>query len=175
MVPDWRRQGCRGFGALPHNKSFKPNPHHWRSDLLHCDLAGRLNSGVRHQVREFSRPPSQGERIAGIVATVALAILFGTLSVFLVSRSAWLAAAICGALAVLALFMLYRAAFGVRRRLNHNETRAVAWFFTALGLCGLAMVFLIDGSITHRLMVLGGAITFLSAGVAGVRSGGHDA
>ena len=126
-------------------------------------------------MREFSRPPSQGERIVGIFATVALAILFGALSLFLASRSAWLATAVCGALTALALFMLYRAAFGIGRRLNHNETRAVAWLFTALGLCGLAMVFLIDGSTTHRLMVLGGAITFLSAGLAGVRSGGHDA
>ena len=37
------------FVALLHIKSFKPNPHRWRCNLMHCGLAGRLNSGVRPQ------------------------------------------------------------------------------------------------------------------------------
>ena len=126
-------------------------------------------------MREFSRSPTQRERIVGIFATAALLLLFGSLSIFLASRSAWLAAAICGAITCGALVMLYRAAFGVRRRLNRNETRVVAWLFLLLGISGLAMLFLIDGSMTHRLMVLGGSITFLSAGFAGVGSRSHDA
>ena len=126
-------------------------------------------------MKEFSRPPTQRERVVGIIATAALSVLFGSLSIFLVSRSAWLAAAVCGALAAGALVMLCRATFGVRRSLNRNETRAVSWLFTVLGVCGFAMVFLIDGSMTHRLMVLGGSITFFSAGLVGVWSRGHDA
>ena len=43
MVPGSRRQGCRAFGAIPHNKSFKPNPHRWRSDLkLHDRRVGLI-------------------------------------------------------------------------------------------------------------------------------------
>jgi hypothetical protein len=138
-------------------------------------FAGRLNSGVRHQVRDYSRPPNQRERVVGIIATTFLSALFGSLSLFLASRGVWVAAAVCGALTCGALVMLYRAAFGVRRSLGRRGTYVVAWFFTLTGLCGLAMVLLINGSTTHRLMVLGGSITFFSAGLAGIWSRGHDA
>ncbi len=71
--------------------------------------------------------------------------------------------------------MLYRVAFSAPRSLNRKETRVVAWAFVLLGLCGFAMVLLINGSTTHRLMVLGGSITFFAAGLSGVRPRGHDA
>jgi hypothetical protein len=104
-----------------------------------------------------------------------LSALFGSLSVFLATRGAWLVAGICGALTLGFLVMLYRAAFGAPRSLNHKETRVVAWAFVALGLCGFAMALMINGSMTHRLMVLGASLTFFSAGIAGARSRGHDA
>lgn len=126
-------------------------------------------------MRDFSRPPTSRERVAGILANAALLGLFGSLSLYLASRSAWLGAAVCGVLAGGALVMLYRAAFGTRRSLKSKEVRALAWVLTVLGVCCFAIGLIIDGSMTHRLMVLGGAVTFLSAGLAGVRSRGHDA
>jgi len=70
--------------------------------------------------------------------------------------------------------MLCRIAFSAPRVLSRKETRVVAWAFVLLGLCGFAMVLLINGSTTHRLMVLGGSITFFVAGLYGVWSRGHD-
>jgi len=113
--------------------------------------------------------------VTGIVANTLLSVLFGSLSMFLATRSVWLAAAICGVLTLGFLVMLYRAVFGASRSLNRKETRVVAWAFVALGLCGFAMALLINGSMTHRLMVLGASLTFFSAGIAAFRSRGHDA
>lgn len=126
-------------------------------------------------MKDFARPPTSRERVAGILANAVLLGLFGSVSLLLASRSAWLGAAVCGALAGGALVMLYRAAFGARRGLNPKETRGWAWVLTVLGVCCFAIGLLIDGSMTHRFMVLGGSVTFLSAGLAGVRSRGDDA
>ncbi len=126
-------------------------------------------------MKEFSRSPNKRERIAGISASTLLAALFGSLSVFLATHGVWLVAGICGALALGFLVMLYRAAFGAPRSLNHKETRVVAWGFVVLGFGGFAMALIINGSMTHRLMVVGASLTFFSAGIAGARSRGHDA
>ena len=126
-------------------------------------------------MKDFSRPPTQAERLLGIVLTAALLILFGSLTAFLISRSIWGAAVLCSALSAAAIVMLWRASFGPRRALTHKGTKALAWAMLVLGLAGLVMVLLIRGSAVHRLMVLGSATTLFAAGLAGVKRRGHDA
>ena len=126
-------------------------------------------------MRDFSRKPTQGERALGIVLNAALTILFGSLAVFLASRSMWIAAVTCGLLSGATIAMFYRAASGASRRLNRTQTYALAWIFLLLSLGGFLIVLLVEGSAIHRLMVLGGSVTLFSAGIFGVRLRGHDA
>ena len=126
-------------------------------------------------MREFSRQPTRGERAVAVVLNAALALLFGALAIFLMFRDVPVGAAICGLITAVSAVMFYRAAFGTSRALHRGESRTLAWVLLFLGAAGFVVLLLLDGSANHRLMLLGGSITFFSAGLVGVRSRGQDA
>jgi hypothetical protein len=126
-------------------------------------------------MKDFSRQPTRAERGIAVVLNLVLAVIFGALAIYLMLRDMPTGAAICGVITGIWVVMLYRAAFGASRALRRGESRALAWVLLFAGIAGFVILLLLDGSASHRLMLLGGAITFFSAGLVGVRSRGQDA
>jgi len=126
-------------------------------------------------LKEFTRQPTQRERALAVVLNAALCILFGWLAAFLAFRNMWVAASLFGALLIVTLALLVRAALGARQALNRKQAHVLAWALLVLGSGGFAVAALVNGPSAQRLMVLAGSITFFFTGLAGVRGRGHDA
>lgn len=134
-----------------------------------------LNSSVRAHLRDFTRKPAQGERALAVVLSAALCVLLGWSFVFLAFHRMWGTAAVFGALLTITLALFIRAALGARRALNRKQAQVLAWVLLAFGVSGFVIAHLVHGSLTHRLMLLAGSTTLISAGLAGVRRRGQDA
>ena len=126
-------------------------------------------------MKEFTRRPTQRERALAVVLNAALCILFGWLAAVLAFRNIWVAASLFGALLIITLVLLVRAASGARRALNRKQAHVLAWALLVLGAGGFAVAVLVNDPSAQRLMVLAGSITFFFTGLAGVRGRGHDA
>jgi hypothetical protein len=85
------------------------------------------------------------------------------------------AAVVCALITSIWIGLLYRAAFGQPRALGTRGSHTLSWVLLLGGLAGFVLVALVPGAAVHRLMVLGGSLTFFSAGLVGVRSRGLDA
>lgn len=131
-------------------------------------------SGARSFVEDFIRALTKRERTFAIVLDAALSIMTGSLAVFLSLRGLLFAAAVCGLVACVWLGLLYRAALGSPRALRPAASRVLAWTLLLSGLAGFTITIFAPGSIAHRLMVLGGSMTFFSAGLVGVRTHRQD-
>ena len=126
-------------------------------------------------MKDFTRQPTLKERALAVVLNAALCILFGWLVAFLAFRNMWVAASIFGALLIVTLVLLVRAALGARQALNRKQAHVFTWVLMVLGAGGVAIALLVDGTSAQRFMVLAGSITLFSTGLAGVRGRGHDA
>jgi hypothetical protein len=126
-------------------------------------------------LKDFIRQPTQKERALAVVLNAALCILFGWLVAFLALRNMWVAASLSGALLIVVLALLIRAAFGARQALNRKQAHALAWALVVLGAGGVAIAVALKGPSAQRLIVLAGSITLLATGLAGARGRGDDA
>ena len=126
-------------------------------------------------MKEFTRQPSPRERIAAIVLSGALAAFAGSLAAILAFFGLWPAALIFVCLFTAAAFLLYRALLTAPRTLTSSQSRVAAWFLVVAGLGGIGLAALSGGATSNRLLVLGPSLTFLAAGVAGIKRRRHDA
>ena len=125
-------------------------------------------------MKAFTRQPTRGERTLAVVLDFALCVLFAWLATRLALLGMWGLAAIFATLLAITWVLLVRAVVGDRRALNRRQVYGLSWLLLALGLGGFVLAALIDGAPAHRLMVLAGSVTFVSAGLAGVKRRGQD-
>ena len=141
-----RNNLCCGLTMRSSRNHFvPPNTRQVKLAMCLARYAVRLNLGVRHQMKDFSRQPTRGERALSIVLTAALSILLGCLSIFLAFRGQWIAASIITAIFVATLILFFRAAFGASRALKPREKYAFAWLSLLLGVGSLAIATFIQG------------------------------
>lgn len=122
----------------------------------------------------FTRAPTTRDRILGIVANAFLSLLFGALSFITLTHGMWMPGIVCSVLMLVFVVMLWRALFGRARALGRKGAYRLAWVLALAGVGGIALAVLIDGKPAHRAMLLGHSIMFAVAGIAGIRSRGHD-
>lgn len=121
-------------------------------------------------MQEFARAPNKAERLAARVLALLLTAVFGGLAYFLwISRGEGLLAALLAGLAVACLCMFFSISRTRHRALTESETNKAAWLFFVLGAAGIVFALIMPGAPNHRLMVLGGSITFFGAGFARLR------
>ena len=125
-------------------------------------------------MRPFTRAPTTRDRIVGIVANAFLSLLFGALSFITLTHGMWKPGIVCSVLMLVFLVMLWRALFGRRRALGRKGAYRLAWVLAFVGVVGIALAVLFDGKPAHRGMLLGHSIMLAAAGIAGIRSRGHD-
>lgn len=119
---------------------------------------------------EFTRKPSQLERVVAIALTSVLMMTFSCLSLLFAYFGNWLAATVSGVLFLGSVALFHGTAFSAPRALHSKEIRIAAWGLLIIGVTVAMLIPFLDGSITQRLMTLGSALTLIAAGGAGIRS-----
>lgn len=105
----------------------------------------------------------------GIVLSAVILFLSGVLAIAFALVGETAAAIIATVVSVVATVIFFRALFGAPRALSRRSAYLLSWALLVAGLAGISLTLVVRGDRTDRLLVLGGAGTMLSAGLAGIR------
>ena len=126
-------------------------------------------------MKGFSRQPTSGERALGIALSALVLLIFGILAITFSLMGKAAASTFAIAVSAVAAVIFWRASFSAPRALSKGSAYFLSWALLLAGVAGFSLVLVLEGDRTEKLLVLGGASTMLSAGLAGVRLRRQDA
>jgi hypothetical protein len=129
-----------------------------------------LNSSVRPHMEDLSRSPTKFERFLALFLSALATLIFGGVAVFIWHSASvsYPGFAIFTVLFLISAAMFYRAAFTSRRRLSNGAVSRLGWVLVGGGVV-CAVVALVFGSGTLRLLLLGSSLSCIVYGLAGLR------